>query len=105
MQSQDKPTSSLDRMVKDVQKAQAENMQKAFASTFPEHLVMLAKTVLNNPHGRELLAELEKMFIKKPICPPGCVEGYGYWRDGQASVVLTLERLVDMEPVKTKDGK
>lgn len=49
--------------------------------------------VFNTPHGQQLLNTLEDLYIRQPVCPAGCVEGYGYMREGENRLILKLMRI------------
>lgn len=51
--------------------------------------------VFANPHGLQLLNTLEDIFLRQPVCPPGCVEGYGYKREGENSLIIRFRAVVD----------
>ena len=57
--------------------------------------------VFANPHGLQLLDTLEDIFLKQPVCPPGCVEGYGYKREGENQLIVRIRNIVTqaMTPV------
>jgi hypothetical protein len=40
-----------------------------------------------NERGASLLKMLKEQFIDVPVCTPGSVEGMGFYREGQNSVI------------------
>lgn len=52
-------------------------------------------TVFCNPHGLQLLDTLEEVFLRQPVCPPGCIEGYGHYREGENQLVLRIRKIVN----------
>ena len=49
---------------------------------------------LANPQGLQLLETLTELYNNMPVCPPGSVEGYGFYREGQNSVIARLKNIV-----------
>lgn len=60
--------------------------------------------VFGNPHGLQLLDTLEEIFLRQPVCPPGCVEGYGYKREGENGLIIRFRAIVNqaLQPVPTE---
>jgi hypothetical protein len=60
--------------------------------------------VFANPHGMQLLDTLEDFYLRQPVCPPGCVKGYGYKREGENSFIIKLRAIVNnaQKPVVTQ---
>ena len=50
--------------------------------------------VFCNPHGLQLLDTLDDLYVRQPVCPAGCPEGYGYMREGQNSLILKIRAIV-----------
>lgn len=47
---------------------------------------------LKNDDGKELLEIAKNKYIYElPVCPPGSQEGFGYWREGQNSVIKLFD--------------
>lgn len=65
-------------------------MEEGTKSLYPEGLVTSLKDVMATDAGKHFLNELTNFYMNRPFCPPGCVEGFGYYRDGQASVLRDL---------------
>lgn len=51
--------------------------------------------VFMNPLGLQLLDTLEDLYVRQPVCPPGCVEGYGYKREGENALILKLRNIIN----------
>ncbi len=51
--------------------------------------------VFANPHGMQLLDTLDDLYVRQPVCPAGCVEGYGYLREGENRLILRLRSIVN----------
>lgn len=50
-------------------------------------IIQGCKNTFASDQAKKFLEDLEKLFgIEMPICPPGCPEGTGYYREGQISV-------------------
>ena len=47
----------------------------------------LIATVFKSKDGKKLLNYLDERFIRQAVCNPGQVEGQGYFREGQNSVI------------------
>lgn len=71
-----------------------EQEQKQFIKEIDNLLRERVLTVLANPNGEQLLDTLDDMYVRQPVSPPGCTEGYGYYREGQNSLILKLRRIV-----------
>lgn len=70
---------------------QAESSHKETRDKLKDQII----GVFCNPHGAQLLDTLEDMFIKQPTCPVGSPEGYGYFREGQNSLILKIRAIVN----------
>ncbi len=59
-------------------------------------------SVFSNPHGMQLLDTLEEIFLRQPVCPPGCVKGYGYKREGENQLIIRIRSIVNqsMQPTQ-----
>ena len=59
--------------------------------------------VFCNPHGVQLLETFKEVFLQQPVCPPGCVEGYGYMREGENGLIVRISNIVKnaMKPSPT----
>jgi hypothetical protein len=69
------------------------------------HLWALMKDVfVLNENGTNLLKLLKEMFFDLPVCPPGCKEGYGYYREGQNDVFRYIERCLKQYESYTKNS-
>lgn len=60
-----------------------------------EHLYQRVIAALLDAEGQLLLNTLEDIYIRQPVCPPGAVEGWGYYREGQNSVIFKLVRMIE----------
>ena len=47
-----------------------------------------------NEEGKELLDSLLKQFLEAPVCPVGRDSTYGYYREGQNSLLLSFKRII-----------
>jgi hypothetical protein len=47
---------------------------------------LIAK-VFKSKDGKKVLEFLEERYIKTAVCSPGQVEGQGYYREGQNSII------------------
>mgnify|MGYP003655533436 CR=1 FL=1 len=47
------------------------------------------------PHGMQLLDTLDDLYVRQPVCPAGCVEGYGYMREGENRLIIKLRAIVN----------
>lgn len=57
--------------------------------------------VFLNPQGLQLLDTLEDLYVRQPVCPPGCIEGFGYRREGENAFILKLRAIIkDAQGVK-----
>lgn len=58
--------------------------------------------VFCNPHGLQLLETLKETFLNQPVCPPGCLEGYGYKREGENALIIRIATIVKnaMNPIE-----
>jgi hypothetical protein len=54
---------------------------------------LIAK-VFKNGDGKKLLEFLDKRFIRGTVCVPGQVEGQGYYREGQNSVIRYFQTAI-----------
>ena len=52
-------------------------------------------SVFANPQGLQLLDRWDDIYLRQPTCPPGCVEGYGYKREGENAFIIKLRRIVN----------
>lgn len=50
--------------------------------------------VFSTPHGMQLLETLDELFTRRPVCPAGSPEGYGYMREGQNSLVAKFRNII-----------
>lgn len=51
--------------------------------------------VFANPNGLQLLDTLDDLYLRQPVSPAGCVEGYGYMREGENRLILKLRAIVN----------
>jgi len=54
------------------------------------------------PHGMQLLDTLDDLYVRQPVSPAGCVEGYGFMREGENRLIIKLRAIVNSaqkEPV------
>lgn len=70
---------------------QADSTQKDVRDKLKDQII----GVFSNPHGLQLLETLEEMFVRQSVSPPGCPEGYGYFREGQNSLILKIRSIVN----------
>lgn len=54
---------------------------------------LIAK-VFKSQDGKKILEFLEERYIKTAVCIPGQVEGQGYYREGQNSVVRMFKSCI-----------
>jgi hypothetical protein len=54
---------------------------------------MIAK-VFTSAIGKQVLEHLENRYIKSPVCIPGSLEGQGYYREGQNSVIRAFKNAI-----------
>ncbi|CAB4240889.1 hypothetical protein UFOVP23_33 [uncultured Caudovirales phage] len=52
-------------------------------------------SVFANPHGMQLLDTLDDLYVRQPVSPAGCVEGYGYMREGENRLIIKLRAIVN----------
>lgn len=57
--------------------------------------------VFAHPLGEFVLQYMRSKTIERPVSPPGCVEGYGYFREGQNDWVRQMEDAIR----RGKEGK
>lgn len=50
--------------------------------------------VFLNPQGEQLLQTLEDLYVRQTVCPPGATKGYGFWREGQNSLILKFQAII-----------
>ena len=55
----------------------------------------LIVAVFSGPHGQALLDRWDDVYLRQPVCPPGCVEGYGYKREGENALIIKIRRIVN----------
>jgi len=60
--------------------------------------------VFATPHGLQLLETLKETFLLQPVCPPGCLEGYGYKREGENGLIIRIATIVKnaMNPIESE---
>jgi hypothetical protein len=84
-------TQPFQQPVNPFQKEEVE--KKAFVNDLNNKLREQIIHVFCNPHGIQLLDTLEEIFLKQPVCPPGCVEGYGFKRDGENQLIIRIANI------------
>ena len=47
--------------------------------------------VFGNEHGKELMAWLRQHYVEPAVATPGTDASHAYYREGQRSVILTIE--------------
>jgi hypothetical protein len=57
--------------------------------------------VFSHPLGEYVLGYIRNRTIERSVCPPGCAEGYGYFREGQNDLVRQIEDAIK----RGKEGK
>lgn len=75
--------------------AQMKEEQQKFYKELDAMLREQVTAVFCNPHGLQLLNTLEDIYIRQPVCPAGCIEGYGYMREGENRLILKIRRIVN----------
>ncbi len=55
--------------------------------------IMIART-FSTENGQRVLAWLRETYLENPSWQPGAESSYGFWREGQCSVVRDLEKRV-----------
>lgn len=90
-----KTASALDEIVgNNQQRVFDEARAAALKGAYPEHLVLAVKEVIATDAGKRMLNEMTNLYMNRPFQLPGSVEGTGYWRDGQASVIRDLWNMI-----------
>lgn len=59
-----------------------------------KELDALIASVFKKPEGKKLLEHLDERFIRQAVCNPGQVEGQGYFREGQNSVIRFFQSCI-----------
>jgi hypothetical protein len=60
-----------------------------------DYLYQQVVAVFLNAQGEQLLNTLEDLYIRQPVCPVDCPEGYGYFREGQNSVIYRIQQMIN----------
>lgn len=59
-----------------------------------KELDALIASVFKTDDGKKLLSFLDERFIRQPVCNPGQVDGQGYFREGQNSVIRFFQSCI-----------
>lgn len=68
-----------------------DRVSRDIAQRFREQVIATFCT----PHGEQLLDTLDDLYVRQPVCPAGCPEGYGYMREGENRLILKLRAIVN----------
>jgi len=55
--------------------------------------ILIART-FSTEEGQKVLAWLRETYLENPCFQPGADSSYGFWREGQNSVVRDLEKRI-----------
>jgi len=55
--------------------------------------IQIART-FSTEEGQKVLAWLREQYLERPSWQPGAESSFGYWREGQCSVIRDLEKRV-----------
>jgi len=55
--------------------------------------ILIART-FSTENGQKVLAWLRETYLENPCFQPGADSSYGFWREGQNSVIRDLEKRI-----------
>ena len=63
-------------------------------------LTLVANIFGYSEEGKELLKLISKKYLEAPVCPHDKPASYGYYRDGQNSMVLKIKKILEISKRK-----
>lgn len=74
--------------------AQMKEETQKYIKNLDQRLKENVIAVFSNPHGMQLLDTLDELYVRQPVCPAGCPEGYGYMREGENRLIIKLRAII-----------